>query len=284
MSFVARRTEDVEDWARAAEPLLAAAPDALHVLGTVLAGMRVEAAEARDPSAPARLLAWVEDADGSPVAAAVRNPPHPFVVTNVPAGAAGALASALREGFAGDAPLFAGPSDAARAVAEAWARATGGRPAVVMGQTIHALSSVAPQPAQPSGAVRAAAEADRPLLEEWMGGFGNEVGLPLGDPAAWVGQALGDERIVVWDDGGPACLVRWSPVALGRVRITAVYTPPERRGRGYAQATVAAMACRLLGEVAGLVIVTDDANPTANGVYARVGYRPVSEAAVWTVR
>jgi predicted GNAT family acetyltransferase len=78
--------------------------------------------------------------------------------------------------------------------------------------------------------------------------------------------------------------VRWSPPALGRARITAVYTPPERRGHGYAQATVAEVTRRLLGDVDGLVIITDAGNPTPNRVYARVGYRPVAEAAVWTVR
>jgi predicted GNAT family acetyltransferase len=85
--------------------------------------------------------------------------------------------------------------------------------------------------------------------------------------------------MLVWQDDGPACLVGWSPRELGIVRIAPVYTPPERRGRGYATAAVAAASGRLLAEeVDAVMLLADRDNPTAGRVYERVGYRPVAEA------
>jgi predicted GNAT family acetyltransferase len=64
------------------------------------------------------------------------------------------------------------------------------------------------------------------------------------------------------------------------IRIGAVYTPPELRGRGYASALVAALSARLLaGGRRFCFLYTDLANPTANRIYARIGYERVCDAA-----
>jgi predicted GNAT family acetyltransferase len=69
-----------------------------------------------------------------------------------------------------------------------------------------------------------------------------------------------------------------SPRLAGMVRISTVYTPPEHRGRGYA-AAVTAEAGRSAREDGAqeVLLFTDLANPTSNGVYLRIGYRPVSD-------
>jgi predicted GNAT family acetyltransferase len=66
-------------------------------------------------------------------------------------------------------------------------------------------------------------------------------------------------------------------------RISAVYTPPEQRGHGYASANVAALSQRALdaGAIA-CMLNTDQANPVANKIYQRIGYRPVGDAQEWT--
>lgn len=60
--------------------------------------------------------------------------------------------------------------------------------------------------------------------------------------------------------------------------MTAVYTPPEHRGHGYA-AAVTAEVSRAAREAGAqeVLLFTDLANPTSNGVYRRIGYRPVSD-------
>ena len=57
-----------------------------------------------------------------------------------------------------------------------------------------------------------------------------------------------------------------------------MYTPPQLRKRGYATALVAALSRELID--AGrrrLFLTTDVANPTSNAIYARIGYRALSD-------
>lgn len=62
------------------------------------------------------------------------------------------------------------------------------------------------------------------------------------------------------------------------IAIGGVYTPPQWRGRGYATSCVAALSELLLGRgFEFCVLYTDLANPTSNGIYARIGYRPVRD-------
>jgi predicted GNAT family acetyltransferase len=68
-----------------------------------------------------------------------------------------------------------------------------------------------------------------------------------------------------------------SPTA-GVSRIGPVYTPTDTRGHGYGSAVTAAAAAWAL-EAGGdeVVLFTDLANPVANAVYQRIGFRPVSD-------
>ncbi len=60
-------------------------------------------------------------------------------------------------------------------------------------------------------------------------------------------------------------------------RITAVYTPPEHRQKGYATSCVAALSQNLLDSGCKYCFLfTDLANPTSNHIYHKIGYRPVS--------
>jgi len=62
--------------------------------------------------------------------------------------------------------------------------------------------------------------------------------------------------------------------------IAPVYTPPDCRGRGYAQALVARVCTALTAQGAQRIFLfTDAENPTSNAVYARVGFRVVAEHA-----
>lgn len=69
----------------------------------------------------------------------------------------------------------------------------------------------------------------------------------------------------------------------GVVRVGPAYTPPERRGRGFASALVAQVsrvACGVAG-VREVCLYTDLANPTSNGIYAHVGYRPLCDVTAY---
>jgi predicted GNAT family acetyltransferase len=61
-------------------------------------------------------------------------------------------------------------------------------------------------------------------------------------------------------------------------RLGPVYTPPERRGRGYASAVVAAMSRAVLGAGNRCILYADLDNPTSNAIYRALGYSAVAEA------
>jgi predicted GNAT family acetyltransferase len=62
------------------------------------------------------------------------------------------------------------------------------------------------------------------------------------------------------------------------IRISLVYTPGEKRGRGYASACVAALSDeQLRAGRSRCFLFTDLANPTSNRIYQRIGYRPVCD-------
>jgi predicted GNAT family acetyltransferase len=84
---------------------------------------------------------------------------------------------------------------------------------------------------------------------------------------------------LVWDDGGgPVSTLCLSPAIGGVVRIGPVYTPPDRRRRGYASSAVACASRRALAEGASrCMLFTDVANPTSNKIYASVGFRPFAD-------
>jgi predicted GNAT family acetyltransferase len=56
-----------------------------------------------------------------------------------------------------------------------------------------------------------------------------------------------------------------------------VYTPPEHRGRGYAQACVGELSRQMRAEGQRCMLFADLGNPVSNSIYRRLGYRAVVE-------
>jgi predicted GNAT family acetyltransferase len=84
----------------------------------------------------------------------------------------------------------------------------------------------------------------------------------------------------VWDDGGVTSLCGFGSPTPSGIRVGPVYTPPERRGRGYATALTAATSAHLLASGRRFCFLyTDMANPTSNAIYRRIGYRLVCGSA-----
>jgi len=128
-----------------------------------------------------------------------------------------------------------------------------------------------------SGALRPAVVGDGPVLVEWTRQFATETETPAGDAHDFVDVGLAAERLWVWDDNGPVSMAGASKPAAGVCRVQRVYTPPTRRGSGYATACVEHLSRALTGRGLRCVLYTQMRNPTSNAIYRRIGYRPVSE-------
>ncbi len=125
-------------------------------------------------------------------------------------------------------------------------------------------------------------ESDREILRAWMTGFHREaLDHALADPDATVDEWLGSEHraLFLWDtDHGPVSMTGTQGRTPSGIRVSAVYTPPDHRRRGYAGNLVAAVSqAQLDAGRAECYIYTDLANPTSNHVYTELGYEPVAD-------
>lgn len=225
------------------------------------------------------LFATVADGDRI-VAAAMRTPPYNLILSEVEEGAAVDL---LADGLTDEElPGAVGPPDAVRRFAERWTQWSGGGWKVQLEERIFRLARLLP-PRPVPGAMRPAGLADRDLVVEWIVAFGREA---LPDPDAEGAAASVDDslagigrRIFLWVDGEPASLVGAGGETPNGIRIGPVYTPPARRGRGYASALTAAVSQAMLDEGRRFCFLyTDLANPTSNKIYRAIGYEPVTDA------
>ena len=273
-----RRPADAHEFLQLAGPLLLE-DEARNNLILGIAGSLVESPDRY----PEKEFWVVVDGDGEPAAAAMRTPPYNLILAwprdgNALATLAGAIDDEL--------PGVVGSHPEIDLFCDHWCRLHGGGWREIRGQGVYALERVQPVPPA-RGTSRAADPRDRELLTGWMLAFGEEV-LEEGDPgrlesAEIVAQRLeGSGGFLLWeDDGEVVSAAGWGGPTPNGIRVGPVYTPPERRGRGYATALVAELSQQLLDSGRSFVFLyTDLANPTSNAIYMRIGYEQVAESAM----
>jgi len=212
---------------------------------------------------------------GAIVGCAFRTPPYKLGVTRLPPGAERTLMADVAEVYE-TLPAILGREEDATRCADAWCRLRGGRWLLGMRQRIHCLERLVEPRRVPPGAFRVAREGERDLVMRWLDAFAREttIGGSASGVLADVLLVAGD--VFIWDAAGPGAMVAVPGYTPHGARVGFVYTPPERRGRGYATAAVAALSRRLLASGRRFcMLYTDLANPVSNGIYARLGYQPV---------
>ncbi|MEV7236649.1 GNAT family N-acetyltransferase [Streptomyces sp. NPDC051020] len=259
-------TDDVEAFLDVAGASLAARPAENTLVLTVTATLRRSGPHAYGDAAP--LLGWWRGPDGEVAGTLVQTPPYPPLLGTVAPEALAPLTAAL--------PLTSVNAD--RPTAEALAAGWPGH-RVEQEQRLYRLGELIPPSPAPEGAPRTATTADRELLLAWHLAFAEEVGEPGTHAERLVDERTASGGLTLWEVGDvPVSMAGVSPRVAGTVRVTTVYTPPEYRGHGYAAAVTAdvSRAAREAG-AAEILLFTDLANPTSNGVYQRIGFRPVSD-------
>jgi len=176
-------------------------------------------------------------------------------------------------------PGINGDAATAARFAGQWTERYGSAAIPARGQRLYELVGE-PRRLPASGALRPAGAGDRELLEQWMHGFHDDVAEPLRD----VGALLDRRPFYVWQDGEPASMVAHTHPVEGVVRVQYVYTPPDKRQRGYAGACVADLSRRLRAAGHRAALYTDLSNPVSNSIYRRIGYRAVAEVLRYTFK
>ncbi|MFI7240794.1 GNAT family N-acetyltransferase [Streptomyces qinglanensis] len=274
-------TEDVGAFLARARTFLRLRP-ALHTLPlTVTDTLRTRGADAYGADAP--VLGLLERA-GEVRAVFFRTPPRRLTLTPLNPGEADSLAACLA-GLGHQLPGVHADQDTAASFARAWQRHTGAVPTLQERQRLYRLGTLTPPEPLPEGRGRVAGEEDRERLMLWHREFVTDVGgTPAAGDSSWADTRIADQRVMLWEtpDGTPVSMAGRTLMVAGQIRVAPVYTPAPLRGRGYAGAATAAVSWAASAAGASeVVLFADLANPTSNGLYRRIGYRPVADFAVY---
>jgi predicted GNAT family acetyltransferase len=276
-------SQDAGEFVSEAGPFLRTQP-ARHTLElTIIDTLRTRGPVAFGPDPP--LFGWwrpPDDPDGPVAAAFLHTPPYPLVLSSAPDRAAAALADTLATAGRELPGVDAGEAAAGRFAAR-WCQRTGATTSVHMRTRLYRLDGLVPLQPAPGGHARVVAATDRDLLVTWFGAFLREAGMIIQeDPERLFDDRAGRGTLMIWEDGGqPVSMAGATQQVAGMCRVGPVYTPPALRGRGYAGAVTAAVSqAALEAGAAEVLLFTDLANPASNGLYQRLGYRPVEDRAV----
>ena len=180
-------------------------------------------------------------------------------------------------------PTVLGPVEVAKRFARRWEAVTRQRGKIARHERIYKCEWVIP-PSTSAGSMRAVRESERSTVVQWMLAFHSEAmpGFPQSeaDVESAIDRRLAADHggLVFWEDGGePVALAASGGRTPNGIRIGPVYTPSEKRRRGYATALVAGLTAKLLERVKFCFLFTDLANPTSNGIYGKIGYVPVTD-------
>ncbi|HEX8093384.1 GNAT family N-acetyltransferase [Jatrophihabitans sp.] len=271
-------SDDPHRFAEHVLDLLTARPDAntvpLTVLETLRAGQRFSDV---DP-----LFGWFETG-GAVTGAISMTPPYGVLVAELPPGSEDELVAGLRERAAA-VPDVMGDAEAAGRFAASWTAGTGLSTELAMRQRTYILDGLRPPVPPPAGRARAAVPADLDVVMDWITRFHAEAEASSATPQPEIYQRRIEMGLIwLWQDerAEPVSMASRNVMVAGVSRIGPVYTPPDCRRHGYGAAVTAACTQDALDRGARQVMLfTDEANPTSNGIYQQLGYRAQGERVI----
>lgn len=166
-------------------------------------------------------------------------------------------------------------------LAQAFMQAYGGRFRLRTGMDIMVLKDLIEPPAVPCS-IRRAGAADTDLVLEWLCGLFWDIDHRESTPSEyehWRPRVENGQVYLCVDPQGVPVSMATAIRDLPRgISVGGVYTPPEYRGRGYCQNTVATL-CRekLAAGREYCTLFVDKANPISNRVYEKIGFVVVED-------
>jgi GNAT superfamily N-acetyltransferase len=228
----------------------------------------------------------VRDNDGDVVGVAMRTSPFNMILAPMSLDAARALGRSVGQ-FDDALPGISGPKDLIDALIEGYvgSNSPGSRRALSEERRdlLYELEELVTPEVEGFGRPARPEEIDS--LADMLTDFFREVEIsPLSpiDAHENIKKSVKAGTLFCWEVAGQiasfaghAPVVTTESILLGRVG--PVYTPPEFRRRGFGSAVTAHVSRHLIEKGARVMLFTDAANPTSNGIYQEIGYRLVDE-------
>ena len=218
---------------------------------------------------------WAAFDHGSVVGIGVQTPlDRPIVLSVMSPDVAAMLAQAIGSGGE-EVPGVTGEAHVASRFAGEWAacRKVGARPSA--GRRLYEARAVR-EGAVAHGVLERATLMQEALAHEWFTAFLKEVGESPQIPE-FIRRRVEAGLAWFWKDGDFKSVALISAPVSGGSRFQCVFTPPVHRRKGYAESLVRSVTDRLICEGVRPMLITDLADPGANGIYQRIGYEAAAE-------
>jgi len=269
MDFKVLYSEDPAFVIRRADKLLSSEP-VLHNLILSILHSRVAQDE------PGRY--WIALRGEEAVGVVLQSPlEYAATLTPMEARAVQAIVDAIAEAGV-SLPGVNGDAATAACFAGQWSERCKSAATPFQGTRLYELSELGEVPGT-EGHLRQAGPGDRSLMILWTRAFQDEIGESANDTERRVDRALAAGQMWLWDQNGETTsMAVGRELSQGVVRLSGVYTPPEKRNHGYAAACVHALSRHLRDCGYRCILYTDLGNPTSNSIYRRIGYKAVAES------
>jgi uncharacterized protein len=221
----------------------------------------------------------VVEQDRSIITTAIQTPPRNLILAKPSNSQAIKL---IAEDLTANSKLLPGviaPKAEAKTFVDTWHNLTAQSHQLDVAMRVHQLNQMQ-LIAHAAGKIRLAVESDRHLLTDWIQAFIQEAlraNEARSDSELWVERKLQKQSLYVWQDRETVSMAAYGGTTPNGIRVNAVYTPPEHRGRGYATSCVAGISQKLLNQYKYCFLLTDLANPTSNHIYRKIGYIPMDD-------
>lgn len=272
-----QRYENVDAFAKIVTPFLEENEDKFSLFLGVLKGIKAGAYE--NP-----YMATIEE-NGQLLAIFQMTPPHPlniiFVDENQISTCIDLCISELTK-HAVPLESIISVKEWAVLFAQKWQEKTDGNYSLMMDQGLYRLDQVEESLEMSPGKWRYATISDAQLIEKWYSQFEQDTGLSVTAPEEIkkrVKNMLDGKEVFFWEDQGEVVsMMKKSRPTTNGITVSLVFTPAEKRKKGYGRTLVATVSKELLKEFEFCVLYTDMLNPTSNKIYQEIGYKKLVDS------
>ncbi|MCK1997279.1 GNAT family N-acetyltransferase [Psychrobacillus psychrodurans] len=272
-----QRYENVDAFAKIVTPFLEENEDKFSLFLGVLKG--IKAGAYKNP-----YMATIEE-NGQLLAIFQMTPPHPlniiFVDENQISTCIDLCISELTKHAVPVASIIS-VKEWAVLFAQKWQEKTDGNYSLMMDQGLYRLDQVEESLEMSPGKWRYATISDAQLIEKWCSQFEQDTGLSVTAPEEIkkrVKNMLDGKEVFFWEDQGEVVsMMKKSRPTTNGITVSLVFTPAEKRKKGYGRTLVATVSKELLKEFEFCVLYTDMLNPTSNKIYQEIGYQKLVDS------
>lgn len=170
---------------------------------------------------------------------------------------------------------ISGPFLSAGGIAEVWSDNAGFEWAISHEWRAFSLNKVTMPKKKAEGSLRLAKKEEREIISEWGSYYEEEKPAPV-SVTKFLLYKLDEGELYVWDNDGAKTLVAVSGKTKNCARVSAVFTPKEFRGNGYASIAVGEITQGLLDTgKKSVTLLVDKHDPKVMRIYKRLGYERI---------